>query len=225
MAEDLLPRGVKVLIWIPGSGANSVINVNPEDWYAYAEGYKLGADLLAKHVVDEEWDQDFLVYPAVFLYRHYLELRLKEILVRGRWLAGLPPVSPSSYGHNLKSLWRDARETLQLIWPDSESRRHDESIERVVMEFAETDPGSFAFRFPVTRGGGASLPDLKAINLGHVAGVIGKVAPFLDGAVLGIEESGKAKAEADYYAARDAAEAAYRDGTFDYGDQGPDDER
>ncbi len=45
MTDDLGHRGVKVFDWIRGSGANLIVNMNPEDWYAYAEGYKLGAGL------------------------------------------------------------------------------------------------------------------------------------------------------------------------------------
>lgn len=49
------------------------------DWDTYAMGYKRAGDILVQYVADNDWDQDFLVYPITFLYRQYLELRLKEL--------------------------------------------------------------------------------------------------------------------------------------------------
>ena len=48
-------------------------------WNLYAEGYKQAGDLLVKHVMDTQSEQDILVYPIFFLYRHYIELRSKDI--------------------------------------------------------------------------------------------------------------------------------------------------
>src|SRR5260370_16784696 len=55
--------------------------------YAYAEGYRLAARLIADHVIEKRWDTDFLVYPIVFLYRHNVELQLKRLIPQGAFLA------------------------------------------------------------------------------------------------------------------------------------------
>jgi hypothetical protein len=44
------------------------------------QGFRLAADLAVEHVVTTGNDQDSLVYPVVFGYRQYLELRLKGLL-------------------------------------------------------------------------------------------------------------------------------------------------
>ncbi len=46
---------------------------------AYVEGYYLGGDKLIEYVLATKRDQDFLVYPITFVYRHYLELSFKRI--------------------------------------------------------------------------------------------------------------------------------------------------
>lgn len=75
---------------------NAVLNrMTGEEWWVYAEGYARGAEILVRHVVDGNRDLDFLVYPIVFLYRHHLELALKD-LIRG---AG------DLLGKRRKSLW------------------------------------------------------------------------------------------------------------------------
>jgi len=52
--------------WVRDSNVNAIINLSEEDWYAYAEEYKRGEDLLARHVVEEQEDHDFLVYRRCF---------------------------------------------------------------------------------------------------------------------------------------------------------------
>ena len=54
-----------------------------DGWWIYATGYKLGADLLVQYVTETHKNQDRLIYPIVFLYRQYLELRLKELIKNG----------------------------------------------------------------------------------------------------------------------------------------------
>ena len=46
---------------------------------ASIEGYYLGANRLVAYVQQTQRDQDFLVYPITFLYRHFLELSFKRI--------------------------------------------------------------------------------------------------------------------------------------------------
>lgn len=42
---------------------NSVLHQSPEDWYAYAEGFKRGANVLVRRVLSTPGEWDFLVYP------------------------------------------------------------------------------------------------------------------------------------------------------------------
>jgi hypothetical protein len=49
----------------------------------------------------------------------------------------------------------------------------------ILLELASTDPGSFAFRYPVNTKDEASLPNLKMMNLRHFADVAGRASNFL----------------------------------------------
>lgn len=46
----------------------------------YALGYKDAADLVVAGVQSRDIAPDLAVYPACFLYRHYLELMLKALI-------------------------------------------------------------------------------------------------------------------------------------------------
>jgi len=52
-------------------------------WDAYASGYLEAANLLVEKALETGQRTDTLIYPVAFLYRHYLELRLKEITIQG----------------------------------------------------------------------------------------------------------------------------------------------
>ena len=78
-------------------------------------GYKRAGDLVAEHA-RTQLGQHTLVYPAVFLYRHYIELRLKEIVQGGNWLVGKPPEFPKH--HNINDLWRKCRDNLEKVDED-----------------------------------------------------------------------------------------------------------
>ena|SRR6185295_9290413 len=48
--------------------------------FPFREGHRRGARRLAEHVCENVRDQDLLVYPIVFLYRHHVELALKRLI-------------------------------------------------------------------------------------------------------------------------------------------------
>ena len=78
------------------------------DQAAYTEGYRRGARLLVEYVAENARDQDFLVYPILFLYRHHIELALKNLVMQAPYLIDrdLTDVEKSRLGkHRLDWLW------------------------------------------------------------------------------------------------------------------------
>ncbi len=95
---------------------NACVGWSREEWFGYAEGYKRSGDVLVQHVIDTQSDQDFLVYPIIFLYRHALEIALKHILVKGFQL--LDKEQPLPKQHRLAQLWQPCRQILEEVWPE-----------------------------------------------------------------------------------------------------------
>jgi len=157
---------------------NACLNYMSTDyqWDWYASGYKLAGDVLVGHAMEARHDQDILVFPIVFNYRQYLELRLKDLISgSGRLLDRDHSIRK---GHDLLKLWRQVRPNLEAVWP--EGREHHEAIEEQIAEFCNIDAASFAFRYPVDTKGIPTLPDLRRVNLRQLREVMAGIATVLD---------------------------------------------
>ena len=104
---------------LPDWHNNACLNVTwGDDQIGYTEGYRRGARLLVEHVVENAQDQDYLVYPIIFLYRHHIELALKGIIRRAPFLIDrqLTDTEKKHLGkHRLNLLWADLKPMLAEI--------------------------------------------------------------------------------------------------------------
>jgi len=154
--------------------------------YGYIEGYKISANRLVEYVNNEGKDQDFLVYPIVFLYRHHLELILKEIIYKGRLLLNKGNDHPKH--HSIDKLWVGAKDIIKEVWKGNDDPDEFEFIDHFVKEFAKADPNSMSFRYSKDIKGQKTLKDLKYINLRHLSECINTMSDFLEGVRFGINE-------------------------------------
>jgi hypothetical protein len=60
-------------------------------------------------------ERDTLVLPILFLFRHYLEIRFKDIIVYAEVLLG-QPAKWRQGEHNLRSLWNDAQQLCAAVY-------------------------------------------------------------------------------------------------------------
>jgi hypothetical protein len=174
-----------------------------ERWAAYADGYKKAADILVAHVLETTADQDFLVYPITFLYRHYLELRLKGLIIIGQELSRSESRARARRnrgrkGHNLKDLWKETRQLVERVWPDGPKGELDD-VEGCIRRFADVDASSQAFRYPSLTDRTQSLRNLTHINLRNLSEVMGRVADTLEPACDGMVEMLRTEREAEDY--------------------------
>jgi len=158
---------------------NACINLQFFNWDWYASGYKHAGDVLVQHVIDTRDHRDTLVFPIVFNYRQYLELRLKELIVVGRTLSDEAGEFPPT--HNLRTLW----DTCRVIIAQSDVGATDadfDAIDDAITQFCAADSGSDSFRYPVDRDGNPSIPDhLRVINLRQLRDRVDALATFLEG--------------------------------------------
>lgn len=138
--------------------ANACLNWTHDPLELYATGYKEAGDRLVEFVLTNAKDQDFLIYPIVFLYRQYVELRLKEIIREGQILLEEGNAFPTH--HKICDLWSDAKKiamkTSDIIAGESEPPNL-EYAEHVIKEFSNIDPDSISFRYPTTRKGDKNI--------------------------------------------------------------------
>lgn len=120
-------------------------------WGAYAYGFKLAADAVAKDCYESRVDRHILYAPIFYLYRHYIELELKsfykEFFNRG-WIS-----VDFEKSHNIHKLWH--RVKLAAI-DKSVLSSDDKFVEHVEKSFnliTSVDKSSMHSRYPVDSNG------------------------------------------------------------------------
>lgn len=151
----------------------------------YGENYKDAADTLIDAAVSGHAYIDVVVYPVVFMYRQYLELTLKDIILRTRQLENDGSGFPKT--HKLDVLWPEAKKLLNAHYGDDTPQELD-YLDSCFTEFTEHDPNSIAFRYPFDKNGNKHLMNLSHINLRHLRETMERVANFLSCIAGHIEE-------------------------------------
>jgi hypothetical protein len=149
-----------------------------QDWHRYSAGYLEAAQATLAHLKEHPRQRDFLVYPVVFLFRHYLELRLKEIILR----AGLLQAEDEKItrDHGLLNLWNRARPRIERAFPNDDRTPLDR-IEGVIKEIDALDSDSMRFRYPVTLKGEPAIKGIRYINPVEFASKIDETIEILNG--------------------------------------------
>lgn len=86
--------------------------------------------------------------PAVFLFRHFVELSLKDLILTALPLNDKPPVFVE--GHKLSALWDTLRALIESAELPGAAEEFD-IVEEMIHELETVDPGSTSFRYPVER--------------------------------------------------------------------------
>jgi hypothetical protein len=186
MSDELpWPRAGDVLFSDNGDWSSACVGWTRDQWFGYVEGYKRAADLLVQHVGDTQRDQDFLVYPIVFLYRQAVEVSLKHLIWVGNQLQNKPPEVPKH--HRLVPLWGVCRPIIEEVWPRGPKQDLD-AVAEVLDQFEARDPVSTVFRYPITKEGRVSLSSRERIDIRNFAEVANRILSLLDGCASGFSE-------------------------------------
>jgi hypothetical protein len=166
---------------------NACVNYSNSPWHLYASGYYAALEVLIDHILNNSAAKiDTLIYPVIYLYHQYLELRLKEIIIIGNKFLDKPnEISPI---HDLTQLWKTARSLIQEIEPAGPKTDLDK-MEEIIKKFSSIDPKSMTFRYPVKIDGSPALnPDITYINIRHFASMMEGVISNLEGISIMISE-------------------------------------
>lgn len=162
------------------------------DFGVFAEGYFHAASELAEELLSRGGFADFDAYPVVFLYRHSLELYLKNIIYKSALLMAFKFLSDIDTklhnNHDLIFLSEKAVAVLQRLFPDDGSiNQLAEDILNISSEFSEIDPNSFAYRYPIDRHGNPSTRPNQVVNLKRLCCTMNKVLDDLDTLDFGLQ--------------------------------------
>ena len=148
----------------------------------YADSYQAGAITLIDSALADKELRDYNIYPAIFLIRHYLELRLKE-LIQGINIclhngAGFPT------HHDLQNLWSDFKKAYDELGEKPEGD-HFKVIDELIKEMTSVDPISMSFRYPVDKKG-EKTQKLKYVNLNNLRETFVRVCFVFDSVAMQI---------------------------------------
>lgn len=163
-----------------GGGAPSqddaLLNWGSDQRVGLVIAYGFAADRLVERAL-EVGEQDLLIYPILFLYRHHIELAIKCVLETSRaylrqseLLLGnfnapdiVHETKPRRYLHDLERAWADLEALFEhLDIPAND--KHIAQARETVKAFTELDPKGDAFRY-ADGSVGAGIRDVKRIGL------------------------------------------------------------
>ncbi|MGD0867239.1 MAG: hypothetical protein ABSA49_16980 [Rhizomicrobium sp.] len=131
--------------------------------YRIRRGYKQAGDILIYSALTDRCVRDSVIFPAIFNYRHYIEIALKTIIEDHGEFAG---VAIGSRNHKLPELWQLFLGIATAFGNDC-SDTATIAVGKCIDEFNVVDDRSTAFRYSDDlRGGTPPLPeDLDLLGL------------------------------------------------------------
>lgn len=163
------------------------VNYMPDSdskWSLYAQGHLVAARAVADHALRNRQDLDVAVFPLGLLYRHHIELVLKQIAVAANRLLARDEKFLQS--HKIGLLWERCSAAYRRVYgKEPELSRYDETVEAL----HRLDPNGMTFRYPVGLDGAPTLPpDFQRINIAAMRDAFEDLAAVLDGIHLRMGE-------------------------------------
>lgn len=159
----------------------------------HADAFKVAADTVIESYENapESPYYDELLFPVVYLYRHAIELKLKEIVGYGIALNCYSKADAETIlgGHNLARLWTKAKLAILKRWPDGDLAVV-RSVEAVVNEMHQVDPTGQTMRYAADRDRRPHMHDRlpKSVSLRSLRATIDNAFSFLDACASGIDQ-------------------------------------
>ena len=146
----------------------------------YRYGYLTCAKEAAARLIDGNSENQSAM-PILFLFRHYLELALKDTLAQAGAFA--IDLSDKKFGHNLAGLWSEAEKVF-----DNYSIEDRGIISDVVSELVELDKHADAFRYATNRRDQMHFENLGAVDVQALSDALDNVAPIFERLIARMHE-------------------------------------
>jgi len=152
-------------IFEQGKGRYNACLQNYMGFAQLARYYLESANTLIERAIDESSKLDVYVYSAVFLYRHSVELQLKELIWMSNFLLGRGKTFPKH--HRLVEMWQTLKSNAtSLLTPDFPlNKKEVQYIETTLREVMKCDPESDSFRYPLDKKMQRPHSDVNHINV------------------------------------------------------------
>jgi hypothetical protein len=138
-------------------------NGGPYDFAAYAEGFfQAGFEIV--HAIERgAWTIDLLVYPAVFDFRHGIELYLKHLTILANRL--VRPGTVMQQGHGIMRNWEELKELFAKLNDSYFEPVEIGVVHDILEDTVAIDATGQVFRYPSDHKGKRHLGDISVINV------------------------------------------------------------
>lgn len=178
------------IVFQPDASVREGAYLNPH-WISlrqYAENYKGAADAIVSAALERrDIYPDQAVYPAVFLYRHFIELILKDMIWRLMRLQNEGRFDWSRTNHRLDALWMEVKRLVKQHYASSVPEELN-YLDGPIRQFMEHDPDSMAFRYPFAKNGNRHLENLSRVNLEKLREAMERIGNVLSCVASDIEQ-------------------------------------
>lgn len=153
----------------------------------YLAGFQRAADMIVDAAKTDNRNPDDLFFPVAYLYRHHLELMLKELVRLGIRLCSLNGCEDILTNHNLNKLWNKSKQMIKEVCPDSPDDKI-KATEQMIIEFHNLDSKGEAFRYARDKKGISHLQSApQRVDLDNLKANLDGVSRFLDSAYADID--------------------------------------
>lgn len=186
MSEEMAwPKKGRKAFVSAGQGKSFHLTTFPFPFPLKPDAFRIAAEMIIEqcHDADRFRYRDELFFPVAYLYRHGLELLIKDIISTGIHVNFFErdDVEEALANHNLAKLWNHAKKLLIDRWPASDPAPL-KATEAVINECHQADPNGQVFRYDEDKLGRRhryeTLPE--SISLDEMRKTMDGVFNFLD---------------------------------------------
>ena len=145
----------------------------------YVSGYRLAAEEVFAATVRKHLSPERMLFPLAFLWRHFIEVALKDIIAVGRLLDG----EEWTFRRGTGSRTCGGSRVPTLSLGASEHSPELPIVEEQIVELEDVDPWASGFRYPIDKKGELNLPTAPSqlyVDLDQLQDAMVSLASFLD---------------------------------------------
>lgn len=134
--------------------------------YAYRVGYRKAAEALVWRAVNEEMpmgEAKGIVYPIMFLYRHVVEITLKDILAQ--FDSHKSNTRSYKFGHNLAAIWSNVVDVVFEVQEKDIAQDFINCFGPLIESLHAIDPKGDGFRYYLDTTGKVARPEPINVDL------------------------------------------------------------
>jgi hypothetical protein len=148
--------------------------------FQYRQGYKKAANLLADAIVANGSYIHFtfgMIFPALYLYRHYIEIEFKDLLALGRMFkfhSDHSAAKPDRLRHDLEKMLRATTRLSKYVQGEDAGAEFERTGQEAINFFVTVDPNGDGFKYPLTASGKTQWSDAFEVDLSLIGSAIAR---------------------------------------------------